>query len=579
MRWETAMGSDTRIGAALLILCTVICALLTKAVWLKTVEGPKLADLGDRQSYRLTLFRGRRGRILDRNGSVLAMDVPTAVVALIPSRMPSSPSRRVALAAQHLREVEDNVGPCAAERHTLEAVLRGDCSVRPYAALTVGIDPDRIDWARAYCARYPYLRLEHPARYRRIYPYRPVAMPLLGWVRPDGHPGEGLEMFHSRTLRSQDKEFLAFFDAARRGPLHPMPQWGPEEKDGADVQLSLDICLQAELESLLSSGLKLPASRQASSTWGRDPAERQLGRPTIGHWASCIVLDPSTGEILSMVSLPSDDADPRLISDDPNGAMPRVRNRTVQELLRPGRGLSWLLACHLFAGADLKKSLKAVSTETLVLEDSGRTWSLLEKYLVGIEQAQLLTQYAILDRADKLGLRSRTGVDLLGESKNLLIFDDNAIDGRHYECPEGERSMIPDGFAVTTLGLAVAFARSVHDRPDLSPTIVSRESTTPAQQDAVRRPASRWGVPRFWRSLSCKRLILAGTGEWSPVGRDWYTGRFPVTWAVGCGREPDAPVVAVALWTGGTQGTSAQALCVRALEILRNWTEEEKAND
>ncbi len=117
----------------------------------------------------------------------------------------------------------------------------------------------------------------------RVYPEGSLAAQTLGFVNADGEGQYGVEQFLNEKLAGTPGLLQAVTDV-RRIPLtigtHDVSI--PAE-DGENIVLSIDRNIQFQVEKLLAEGLK-----NANATTG-----------------SAIVMDPQTGRVLAMASLPS----------------------------------------------------------------------------------------------------------------------------------------------------------------------------------------------------------------------------------------------------------------------------------
>jgi len=143
----------------------------------------------------------------------------------------------------------------------------------------------------------------------RLYPLGSLAAPVLGFtgreeLRTVGRAG--LEHYYDTILAGESSRYLAVRDAVQRKLLLRRLEKG---RAGCDLELSLDARLQAACERILSATVTDVAARSASA----------------------VVLDPFSGEILALASVPSfDPSNP--------GAAPRYdwRCHPIQDAFEPG---------------------------------------------------------------------------------------------------------------------------------------------------------------------------------------------------------------------------------------------------
>lgn len=163
--------------------------------------------------------------------------------------------------------------------------------------------------------------------YDRVYPQGRLASHLVGFVDAYGAGREGLERFGDEYLRGVSVKRPVLRDARRRPLADEIPEL-PGECHGLDLELSIDSVIQLIAREELALGI----ARAGTS-------------PEISGCA--IVMDPHTGDVLAMVSLPDfDPNDPaggtdRQVLDPQTGRMVNAnsrnrRNDAVSTVQEPG---------------------------------------------------------------------------------------------------------------------------------------------------------------------------------------------------------------------------------------------------
>ncbi|GMU92277.1 MAG: penicillin-binding protein 3 [Candidatus Hydrogenedentota bacterium] len=142
----------------------------------------------------------------------------------------------------------------------------------------------------------------------RFYPEEQLAAHVLGYVNRDGTKQEGIEFAYDSLLRAIPGRQESRVDA-RRMVLDSLTRNYVSPQGGADLYLTIDKSIQHVLESELAVVME---NRQASRAMG-------------------IVMDPKTGAVVAMASLPS---------FDPNAyweySTELRTNRSVTEVFEPG---------------------------------------------------------------------------------------------------------------------------------------------------------------------------------------------------------------------------------------------------
>lgn len=257
-----------------------------------------------RQAYqrRITFreeLKGVRGRVLDRNGRILAMDEGRRHVAVDPSFIArhNDPARVQQALAAFLRVEPGFIGARLAETNRQYSVL--ERFVEEYRAeeMVTYLEANRIGQGVRVI----------PVN-TRTYPHDNLMSHVLGFVNREGVGSAGVEQTMNRFLEAREGLRIGEKDARRR-ELVARRMVQIDASDGADVVLTLDQYLQAGVEAALDRGIE------------RFNAE--------GGWA--LVLDVKTGEVLAMASRP--DFDPNLFTEADRESF---RNRTVTGSYEPG---------------------------------------------------------------------------------------------------------------------------------------------------------------------------------------------------------------------------------------------------
>lgn len=302
----TRLSIAVRLRVVLVVFSLVFAVFavdLTRAQWLDPVVAP---EWGNGVTPRVVAVEATRGIITDRNGVVLARNVPEYRLVLIPGLLPADiESRRQTLLELSARTgVPINRLVLASDTH----IARVD----PYRAVMLEehLVTDRAIALRASLAGMHAIRVE--ATSNRWYETSGALAHVLGYVAPipadrsvelqeagyspEGRIGlTGVEAVYESQLRGEAGRRLVLADPMGRevGLLGDSPP-----RPGATVELSLDLNLQRATEAALRRGI------EAGLSITRDLP----GRPKPVPGGAAVVMDVNTGEVLALVSLPSYDA-------------------------------------------------------------------------------------------------------------------------------------------------------------------------------------------------------------------------------------------------------------------------------
>ncbi|MEX3929317.1 peptidoglycan D,D-transpeptidase FtsI family protein [Paraburkholderia sp. BR10936] len=273
------------------MITIAFAACIARALWVQVLDSRFYQSEGDARVDHVIDLQVDRGRIVDRNGRVLATSVPTMAVWV------------------DAKDVPDNVEP---GRLAMLAKLLGISEER----LNAEIDSDKtFVYLRHQISRDVASEVEALAipgiheipEYKRVYPEGALTAQLVGFTDTEGKGQEGIELGAQSKLNSVDGRELVVRD--RVG--HIVRDLGSVESPhpGADIQLALDRNIQYIAYEALQDAV---TSSHAES-------------------GSAIVVDGHTGEILALANFPSYDPNDRFAL---RGAT--LRNRAVTDVFEPG---------------------------------------------------------------------------------------------------------------------------------------------------------------------------------------------------------------------------------------------------
>ncbi|MGA7103709.1 MAG: penicillin-binding protein [Candidatus Deferrimicrobiaceae bacterium] len=433
------------------VLLGVYCLIVFRAFHIQVLGVEGIRERGARQYGVKIPLLPKRGGIFDRTGTEFAVSLSTKSIFVQPSKL-SSPelaakilSRRTSRPAAQLRKefssdrnflwVKRQMPSSMAEeivREVREALSRGESNGGTHGIGTV----------------------EEP---KRFYPNRELASSVIGFTDVDSAGIEGVELSLDKYLRGENAFLVCERDA--RGRLI-IPADTPIEvnSQGHSVFLTIDRNIQYVAQTELLEAVKKYRARGGVA----------------------LVMQPRTGEILAMASLPT--FNPNSLSAAPPEAR---KNRTITDVIEPGSTFKVLtLASALELGAIGARD--RIFCENGMYRYAGRTIHDTHKhgYLTVPEVIKFSSNIGMIKVAEKMdpgryydmirafGFGAKTGVELLGESRGLVPSRDEFSQIRRATVSFGQ------GIAVTPLQLAYAMASVVNGGKMMKPYLV-KEITDP----------------------------------------------------------------------------------------------------
>ena len=270
------------VGGAFLVL-------LGRAAYVQIVATKFYQAEGEKRFVHKQLLPANRGRILDRNGLVLASSVAMPSVHVEPRNFVADAAQRKALAGL--------LGMTAAE--LADRIDGGAHNV------TLRRHVDERVWQQVKALK---IKGVHEVReYQRRYPEGESAAHVVGFTNIDDVGQEGIELGFQQQLLGRDGQRTVVRDRLGRVVEDVGDQANPV--NGRDITLSIDSKVQFFAYQRVREAVKEHGARAGS----------------------VVVLDVSTGEVLALANYPSFDPARR---QNLSGA--QLRNRALTDIFEPG---------------------------------------------------------------------------------------------------------------------------------------------------------------------------------------------------------------------------------------------------
>ncbi len=364
-------------------------------------------------------IKAARGRILDRNGEVLADNRTVCTISVIHNQV-KEPEKAIAVLSRELELSEETVRKKVEKRSSREVIAAnvekalGD-KIRSYQLSGVKVDED----------------------YKRYYPYDSLASKVLGFTGGDNQGVIGLEVKYEEYLRGTNGTILTLADAA-----------GVELKDGREERIEpvagKDLCTSLDVN------IQQYAQQLAYETMEKKNAKG----------VSILVMNPQNGEILALVNVPEFNLndpftlDQNLVSEsarlkaaeeaalgtDAQERRNRMwRNSCVSDTYEPGSTFKIITAAAgLEAGAVTLEDRFSCPGFRIVEDRKIRCHKVGghggENFLQGmmnscnpvlIDVGQRLGTDAYYRYFEQFGLKGKTGIDIPGEASTIMHKKEN----------------------------------------------------------------------------------------------------------------------------------------------------------
>ena len=259
---------NLRIKLLFLFLSLLLFLVIVRVFYIQVFDYNKLKPLADDLWSRDLSLEADRGRILDRNGEVLADNLTTASLVLVPSQIKDKELLTTKL-SEILGVSYDEMKKHVYKNTSIERVHpEGRRLSYEVASLISDLKMDGV-----------YLMKEA----KRYYPYGNLLSHSLGYVGIDNQGLSGLELKYDKYLTGE-AGMIKYFSDAHGNKLNKSDVY-VAPVSGMDINLTIDINIQKSLEREMNN---------INSMFNPD-------------MALAIVANPKTGEILGISSSPSYD--------------------------------------------------------------------------------------------------------------------------------------------------------------------------------------------------------------------------------------------------------------------------------
>lgn len=255
----------TRIKIILLILIVCLIAIVIKVFYIQVIEYDKLNDLALKLWNRNLPIMANRGLIYDSTGKIIADNVTTTSLVLIPNQIKNKEE-----VAQKLSEI---LGVTYEEMYRHVSKKTSIERVHPEGRKLSYEIADKIDSLKLDGV---YLVKEST----RNYPYDNLLSHTIGFVGIDNQGLSGLELMYDDYLTGEAGAIKYISDA--KGNKLELTESYEKPQDGINMTLTVNLDLQKVVERELDN---------AVSKYNPDQA-------------LAIAMNPKTGEILAIASRP-----------------------------------------------------------------------------------------------------------------------------------------------------------------------------------------------------------------------------------------------------------------------------------
>ncbi|MBE6155833.1 MAG: stage V sporulation protein D [Firmicutes bacterium] len=473
-----------RIRCVYLFVIILLIAVIFKVFYIQVFSYDKLKKLSDSLYSRKLPIAADRGEILDRNGEVLATNITTTSLVLIP--------RQIVDKEQVAQDLADILGVTYEEMYRHVSKRESIERVHP--------EGRRLDYETAEkIENLGYDGVYLVKESKRYYPYGDLLSHVLGYVGIDNQGLSGIELQYDEYLTGEDGSIKYFSDG--QGSRLKMSEVYEAATSGVSIQLTIDIELQKAIESELDNVI---SKYQADN-------------------ALIVVQDPQSGEILAMASRPAFD------SNDYQNFSTEVINRNlpIWKTYEPGSTFKIItLAASLEEKTidlfnDTFSDSGAVNVDGATLHCWKHGGHGAQTYLQVVENScnpgfvnmgLKLGTNTLMKYIRNFGFGEKTGIDLNGEASGILFKEEKMGN------VETATTAFGQGISVTPIQQITAVSAAVNGGNLYIPYIVKSliDTETETVLDVTEKKLRRKVISKDTSDLvryTLESVVANGTGK------------------------------------------------------------------
>ena len=392
--------NDEKIRVIFLILIILFIIIVLKVLYIQLFDYKKLNEKANDLWSRNLPLRADRGLILDRNGIVLASNITTTSLVLIPSQLEDKEKVSTSL-SDILGVSKEEMDKHVYKETSIERVHPEGRQL----SFEIADKIDKLKYKGVYLVKES----------KRFYPNKEMLSHVLGYVGIDNQGLSGIELQYNDYLTGVDGAIKYFSDA--KGNSLKLSDVYVAPQQGMNISLTIDYNIQKSLERELNNIVSMFSPDMALA----------------------VVMDPNTGEILGMSSRPTFDP-----NNYKNVSVETInRNLPIWASYEPGSTFKIITTAAAVNEnvVDLFKDTFYDSGHVIVSGTRIGCWKPgghgLQTFLQVLQNScnpgfvklgMLLGKERLFNYINLFGFGDKTGIDLNGEGRGILFSLDKVKD-------------------------------------------------------------------------------------------------------------------------------------------------------
>ena len=390
------------------VVACLMMGMVGRLAWLMLEKADYYGEKATRVHQRQRSIKAARGLIYDRDGNVIAGNKPVSTISVIHNQI-TDPDRVVEVLSALLDIPEEKVRKRVEKVSSIEKIKTNvdkeiSDKIREYDLDGVMVDED----------------------YKRYYPYDELASKVIGFTGADNQGIIGLEVSYDEYLQGTDGSILTM-TTARGIEIDGKAEERVEPVAGCNLYTSLDVNIQTFAQQ---AAKKVMEAKQAKSV-------------------RILLMNPQNGEIYAMVNEPEfslnepyelNTGEEGLNEEEKQDALNGMwRNHCVSDTYEPGSTFKVFTATAALEAGVVKLTDTFSCPGFKIVEDRRirchkTTGHGTETFVQGVQNScnpvfmevgARLGVDGMFTYLDKLGILSKTGVDVPGEASTIMHKQEN----------------------------------------------------------------------------------------------------------------------------------------------------------
>lgn len=407
-----SLKHKNRVFILLIFAIILFLVVIARLFYVQIIKGDYYQELAYKQQTKSREVEASRGTIYDSKGNTLAISVSSNTLTIAPTN----------LADEDKPEIAENIAKILElDTDTVLAKLNKNVSLVTIAS---NIQKEKAVKLSEYIAENELKGVYLDESTTRAYPYGALLSHVLGFTGVDNQGLYGLEVYYDDELAGVPGKIVGSIDGGGNETPYDEEEYVAPQ-NGYDLTLTIDATVQSIVEKNLEKAVI----------------------ENIADFGTCVIIRPSTGEVLAMASYPDyDPNDPftpqdsetlakwdEMTTKEKNTYLNNMwRNKCIQDTYEPGSIFKVVTACTALEEgvADTESKVYNCSGFYTVLGQQIKCWRYprthgSESLRDGIvnscnptlmQVAERIGIETYCDYLEALNLYSTTGIDLPGEA-------------------------------------------------------------------------------------------------------------------------------------------------------------------